>query len=233
MMNVIYCGFPDNYYEENNKKQLLNLEVRQYLSNKNHSAVFKKVASIDNIDMPYDFYIVYITSEEQIVQMYNLKKQFGYGEIIVVADVLDFSITAFAYQCLGYAVLPLKRPILYKLLDNMCEKIRRGVVTVYTPEGMKRIQTAELLYVNIEGRTICYHLTGNRVIRSGVLRKNFKDSVCRDLLTNNIFLFMEPSLIVNTNRITMVGVNDLIKFGEVELYVSKRQRDRIAEFLAR
>jgi hypothetical protein len=28
MMNVIYCGFPDNYYEENNKKQLLNLEVR-------------------------------------------------------------------------------------------------------------------------------------------------------------------------------------------------------------
>ena len=51
MMNVIYCGFPDNYYEENNKKQLLNLEVRQYLSNKNHSAVFKKVASIDNIDM--------------------------------------------------------------------------------------------------------------------------------------------------------------------------------------
>ena len=61
MMNVIYCGFPDGYYEENNKKQLLNLEVRQYLSNKNHSAVFKKVASIDNIDMPYDFYIIYIT----------------------------------------------------------------------------------------------------------------------------------------------------------------------------
>ena len=47
--------------------------------------------------MPYDFYIIYVTSEEQIIQMYNLKKQFGYGEIIVVADVLDFSITAFAY----------------------------------------------------------------------------------------------------------------------------------------
>ena len=66
-----------------------------------------------------------------------------------------------------------------------------------------------------------------------MLRKNFKDSVCRDLLTNNIFLCMEPSVIVNTNRITMGGVNDLIKFGEIELYVSKRQRDRIAEFLAR
>lgn len=226
MMNIAFCNFPKHYYI--NRTEELNLEVRQYLTKKNNQVICKYFDSINEIIIPYDFYFSYISKSEDITDINSIKQKFLFGDIVLVAETLDFAILGFEYLCLGYLIIPIKKENLYRLLDNMCEKNKKEIMSVQTPSGLKRFLTSNLVYVNIEGRSICYHLTDGYDIRTNALRKSFKETVNKNLLTNNTFLFLKPALIINLEKIVTINKDDMIEFDNGVFYpISKVQREKI------
>ena len=223
MISVAFYNFP-NYYHMSEE---LKLEVKQYLKQKNNYLFYKYFDSTKEIIIPYDFYFGFVTKEEDIIDINTIRKKFSSGEIVLVSETLDFTVLGFEYLCFGYLIVPLNKKDLYRLLDNMCKRNKREIISVQTPTGLKRFYSSDLKYVNIEGRQICYHLK-DKDIFTNVLRKSFKETVNKNLLSNPCFLFLSPSLVINLEKIRGVNKNGIIEFEDETSYpVSKTQIEKI------
>lgn len=229
MLNIAFCNFPEHYHV--NKMKELHSEVKQYLQKKKNQVVCRNFNSVKEIVIPHDFYFSYVTKPQDIIDIHSIKEKFLFGEIIIVAETTEFALLGFENLCLGYLIVPIKTERLHRLLDNIDKKKKKEIMSVHTPDGLKRFFTSSLTYVNIEGRSICYHLE-DEDIYTNALRKSFKKTVNENLLTNNTFLFIEPALIVNLEKIVCVSKDDMIEFDNGITYpISKVQREKIVTFL--
>ena len=225
MISVAFYNFP-NYYH---MSEQLKSQVNQYLKQKNNYLFYKYFDSTKEMAVPYDLYFAFVTKEEDIIDINTIRKKFSSGEIVLVSETLDFTVLGFEYLCFGYLIVPLNKKDLYRLLDNMCKRNKREIISVQTPTGLKRFYSSDLKYVNIEGRQICYHLK-DKDIFTNVLRKSFKETVNKNLLSNPCFLFLSPSLVINLEKIRGVNKNGTIEFDDETSYpVSKTQIEKILE----
>ena len=229
MINIIFCNFPEDILEKDESK--LDDHIKKYLIKRNNRVICRYVQNIEEIIRGYDFYFVYIRDPKDLTKISEIKQKFAHGDIVIIADSIDYALIGYEHMCFGYLIYPIDRKHLNVLLDNMCERIKKYIITIYTPGGLERFQASSLLYANIEGRSICYHLQGGIDLHSGTLRKSFREHICKDLLLDDNFLYLEPALVVNLNHIAHIGTDEnIIKLTTGEIYpVSKRQKTIIIE----
>ena len=103
-------------------------------------------------------------------------------------------------------------------------KTRSKIMLVPTAAGEELIYIRNLNYINIEERSMCYHLTEGMLKASHVLRNSFEKSI-QQYLHNDNLMFIKPSLLIN-----LANIREYITFrsGEV-LYYPKKYYDAIRE----
>lgn len=107
-------------------------------------------------------------------------------------------------------------------------KTRSKIMLVPTAAGEELIYIRNLNYINIEERSMCYHLTEGMLKASHVLRNSFEKSI-RQYLHNDNLMFIKPSLLINLANIKSMN-REYITFrsGEI-LYYPKKYYEAIHE----
>ena len=103
-------------------------------------------------------------------------------------------------------------------------KTRSKIMLVPTAAGEELIYIRNLNYINIEERSMCYHLTEGMLKASHVLRNSFEKSIRQYNL-----MFIKPSLLINLANIKSMN-REYITFrsGEI-LYYPKKYYEAIHE----
>ena len=103
-----------------------------------------------------------------------------------------------------------------------------GVLIIPTIEGDKRISLDYLNYIDIEQRSLCYHLLDENFKARHVLRTSFQRAV-EGLLGNNNLLFLRPSLLVNVENIEFLNKDHMVFINGDVLYFPKKNYLEIYE----
>ena len=104
-------------------------------------------------------------------------------------------------------------------------KTRSKIMLVPTAAGEELIYIRNLNYINIEERSLCYHLTDGILKASHVLRNSFEKSI-RQYLHNDNLMFIKPSLLINLANIKSMDKDKLtFRNGEVLYYPKKYYED--------
>lgn len=90
-------------------------------------------------------------------------------------------------------------------------------VIITTTDGYLKIDTKQIKYINIENRSICYHLIGGKNVESQRLRTSFEKSISNIIKTDTNFIYLKPSLIFNLNEIKKIDKYRVI-FNDEEVF---------------
>lgn len=90
-------------------------------------------------------------------------------------------------------------------------------VIIATTNGYVKIDTKQIKYINIENRSVCYHLTDGDNIESQKLRTSFEKSISVTIKTDTNFIYFKPSLIFNLNEIKEIDKYRVI-FNDGEVF---------------
>lgn len=102
-------------------------------------------------------------------------------------------------------------------------------VIIITTDGYVKIDTKQIKYINIENRSVCYHLISGKNVESQKLRTSFEKSVSNKVKTDSNFIYLKPSLIFNLNEIKEINKYRII-FNDGEIFsFSKCKYDELLE----
>lgn len=115
-----------------------------------------------------------------------------------------------------------------EILLHIRKKIQNNFIVVQTTDGDVRIRINELNYVDIIGRTLCYHLANRQDLYSSTLTSSFKKAIS-PLDKHDLLLFIKPSLLINISKIKMINNNKIVFENETWIPVASTQRKIIQE----
>lgn len=111
---------------------------------------------------------------------------------------------------------------------NIVTKSQSRIMLVPTAVGEELVYIKDLNYVNIEDRSLCYHMHNNILKASHVLRTSFEKSVSQYLHHPNL-LFIKPSLLINVSNIKCLDREKIIFRNNETLYYPKKHYDVIKD----
>ena len=107
-------------------------------------------------------------------------------------------------------------------------KTRSRIMLVPTAAGEELIYIRNLNYINIEERSLCYHLVDGVLKASHVLRGSFEKSI-RQYLHNENLMFIKPSLLINLANVKALDKEKITFRNNEILYYPKKYYDDIRE----
>lgn len=121
------------------------------------------------------------------------------GQIVYLTTSPDFAVDSYRARAWDYLLKPLDKDRLFQSLDGMIEGIRQrrqAFATIKTREGLRRISLHCIVYGELVGRCVQYHLADGSVIEGMSLRGSFQDAVA-PLLAHRRFVLCAASFLVN------------------------------------
>lgn len=115
-----------------------------------------------------------------------------------------------------------------EILLHIRKKIQKNSIIVPTSKGDYRLLISELNYIDIEGRSLCYHLANGASLCSRSMTTSFKKTIS-PLDEHDLLLFIKPSLLINVNHIRIIDTNRITFDNNDWLPVTKTQREIIQE----
>ena len=108
-------------------------------------------------------------------------------------------------------------------LDNQynLDKRKNGLVIIPTSKGDKRIELKDLNFIDIEERSLFYHLDNEVIKARCILRTSFAKAVEQYLCNDNLF-FLKPSLLINIDNIQFLDKDHIIFKNDETLYFPKK-----------
>ena len=94
--------------------------------------------------------------------------------------------------------------------------------------GDKKVPITRINYIDIEQRSLCFHLTLGNVTARCLLRTSFSRAT-EGYLQNENLLFIKPSLIINIDNIECLDKEKIIFINGDELYFPRRHYTEIYE----
>ena len=102
------------------------------------------------------------------------------GRIIYLTTSPDFAVDSYRARASDYLLKPLDKSRLFQTLDGIVQNSvqeRQSFATIKTRDGLRRIPHHSIVYGELVGRCVQYHLSDNSVIESTSIRSSFKDAV--------------------------------------------------------
>ena len=101
------------------------------------------------------------------------------------------------------------------------DKRRNGLVIISTTKGDKRVELKDLNFIDIEERSLFYHLDDEVIKARCILRTSFAKAVEPYLCNDNLF-FLKPSLLINIDNIQFLDKDHIIFKNDEILYFPKK-----------
>lgn len=109
-----------------------------------------------------------------------------------------------------YAILqtPIQSNILFEVLNTCIAKMNEAYIFITQFTQCSRLYIQDINYVNIEDRSLKYHMTyGNE--STTTIQTSFKKAT--PLINHPSFIFLSPALLININNIKTLG-RDFVTF---------------------
>ena len=154
------------------------------------------------------------------------------GPIIYLTVSPEYAVDSYAAKAFQYLMKPVEPQRLFQVLDEAVEtleKRRSACVTVRTKEGLRRVRLDEILYAELAGRVVRYHLADGTELDSLTVRSSFQEET-GPLLADSRFFRCGASFVVNFFYVTAVEKKFLRLDGDLQvplargLAVQARQR---------
>ena len=108
-------------------------------------------------------------------------------------------------------------------LDNqyILDERQKELVVISTSKGYKRVELKDLNFIDIEERSLFYHLNTEVIKARCILRTSFAKAVEQYLCNDNLF-FLKPSLLINIDNIQFLNKDHIIFKNDEVLYFPKK-----------
>lgn len=124
--------------------------------------------------------------------------------IILFTTSPEFALESYSVKAINYVLKPISKEKFFFTFDDILERIRleknEDAIVVKSNEGIQKILTSNLVFVEVIGRSVFYHLQSGRVIEC---IESFS-SVCDNLLKYRQFIKTHRSFIVNMQYVDTI-----------------------------
>ncbi len=209
MLQLAICD--DNIDELSNMVQLIN----QYRSSRNldceyavFSNGFELVSALEK-GKRFDIYCLDIimpgfTGIDVAKEIRTYDKT---APILFFTSSPEFALESYSVKAINYVLKPISKDMLFITLDEVLEHIKveenEAAVIVKGTEGIQRILISNLVFAEVLGRNVLYHLRSGKVIEC---TEPFT-SVCNTLLKYGCFIKTHRSYIVNMQYVDTIENN--------------------------
>lgn len=105
---------------------------------------------------------------------------------------------------------------------------RERLVIIPTSKGDKRTDLINLNFIDIENRSLSYHLNNETIKARCILRTSFAKAI-EQYLHNDNLIFLKPSLLINIDNIQFLNKDNIIFKNDEILYFPKKHYCEIYE----
>lgn len=149
--------------------------------------------------------------------------------IIFVTNLAQYAVSGYEVDATGFIVKPATFGSLRMSLDRALRKVRQGTsrsVMVSTDEGVRVIPVSQIVWIEIKGHHVTFHLEGEEDLESyGSLSQVEKD------LAEAPVLRVSKSFVVNMDKVRRVsGLRLLLTSGD-EIPISRARRREVVDAL--
>lgn len=129
----------------------------------------------------FDIYILDVVMPEingmEIATTLRLMKDTG--KIIFSTASLEYAVASYDVQAFYYMVKPVDPHKLTQILNNAIATLapHDEIISVKTREGDVPLRFRDIMFVEVEDRTLLFHLADGRTCRSVALRGSFREAV--------------------------------------------------------
>lgn len=156
----------------------------------------------------YDMFLLDIVMPEMngIELGMKLRQLNQSGEIIYLTASPDYAIESYQTRAFFYLLKPIQKEQVFFVLDEAVKsrnKKKEQSFKLKTREGTRMIMYDDLLYAELNNRSIRYYLQDGSFFDSMTMTKSFKDMVS-GLLTDERFFLCGASFLLNLYHVRMI-----------------------------
>lgn len=126
------------------------------------------------------------------------------AKIIFLTSSTEFAVESYTVGAFFYYVKPIKAEAFCQLMDSAiseCEKEKRGGLILRCKSGITRIALEKLVYCEVMGRTLVFHLQNGTSLES----TGSMDELCNELAQYGSFLRPHRSFLINMEYIQSIS----------------------------
>lgn len=130
--------------------------------------------------------------------------------ILFLTSSPEFALESYSVKAINYVLKPISKEKLFFTLDEVLEQIEiekeEATVIVKSNEGIQKIRISNLVFAEVIGRNVFYHLRSGKVIECS----EAFSSVCDHLLNYGCFIKPHRSYLVNMQYVDTIKNYQLI-----------------------
>lgn len=177
---------------------------------------------------PFALYLldVIMPGEDGIELGLKIRKMDQGGRILYLTTSPDFAVDSYLPKASAYLLKPVDKKRLFWALDNAVAgwlQEHQAFVTIKTRAGLQRLSVRSIVYGELVGRCVQYHLAEGSTVEGMSLRTSFREAVS-PLLANRRFVLCATSFVVNLSYVEMIVPSglQLVRGGKLPLSRSLR-----------
>lgn len=143
--------------------------------------------------------------------------------IVYLTSSPDFAVASYSVRAYGYLLKPVQPSALEPLLEELTALWRdetQRPLLVRTATGAAPVYPGDLMYLEVNGHTFLYHLSGGQTIQS-IANQGTLDAVAAPLLADSRFVKINRGQVVNMSYIVRLSGNDFLLPGGAVLRISR------------
>jgi len=137
----------------------------------------------------------------------EIRKYDKNAPILFFTSSTDYAVESYSVKAVNYVLKPITKEKLFITFDDMLERIKLDksddAIIVKSNEGIQKILISNLVFAEVIGRNVLYHMFSGKVIECTEPFSN----VCDNLLKYNSFIRPHRSFIVNMQYIDTIENN--------------------------
>lgn len=130
--------------------------------------------------------------------------------ILFFTSSSEFALESYSVKAINYVLKPISKEKLFFTFDEMLEQIKtekdEDVIIVKSNEGIQKIIISNLVFAEVIGRNVLYHMRSGKVIEC----TEAFSSVCDNLLKYGCFIKPHRSYLVNMQYVNTISGNYII-----------------------
>ncbi|MBR4759978.1 MAG: response regulator transcription factor [Lachnospiraceae bacterium] len=162
----------------------------------------------------FDLYLldIMMPGQDGIMLGKNIRNHDKESLIVYITSSPDFALQSYEVRAFYYLIKPLSEdklfPILHEITNLVSDKKKREVA-VKTRDGQVLIDFDNLMYAELSGRAIQYHVIGGEPVQSVTFSGSFK-RVIEPILADNRFVMGGASFLLNLQYIRLVDKQGVV-----------------------
>ena len=156
----------------------------------------------------------------------NIQKKSKYAVILFLSEKPEHAITSYQYGAIDFIQKPLNEEKLKETFKRVQKKIEKDLCLLKTIDGPTRIEVKQIKYIDIQNRSICYHLLEQEIYGLCV-RKAFKDELKKLLERHPEFILISNGLAVNIDNIKRINKKEIEFHDQDIILLNKSMYNRV------